>query len=285
MRLLWLADVLRAAGLTVHEVVGWRERGSATYNPVGIICHATAGSSTSTDAGEISVLLNGSNSAPPPIAQLYLSRSGAWHVVASGRCNHARTGQPGTPLVGVGNSGLIGVEAQNNNAGQPWPAVQLDAYQRGVAAICKRMGWSASRAIAHREHQPNGKTDPVGINMGAFRATVAALITRPTGGYSMADSQLIANAERAATALVAGTEVIKFDHPWNDQAKAGFPNPLARLERKVDALTAKVGSPVDGEVLEAEPIDLDALADKVAARLGDAFANAVADKLAARLAS
>ncbi|WP_326564565.1 N-acetylmuramoyl-L-alanine amidase [Micromonospora peucetia] len=175
MRLLWLPEVLRAAGLTVHEVSGWRTRGSDSYTPRGLICHATAGSPKSTDAGEIRVLLEGSTSAPPPIAQLYLSRSGAWHVVASGRCNHARTGWGG-PLEGLGNSSLIGVEAQNDNRGQAWPSAQLDAYQRGAAAICRRMGWGAGTVAAHREHQPGAKSDPHGIDMTKFRARVAALL-------------------------------------------------------------------------------------------------------------
>lgn len=61
---------------------------------------------------------------------------------------------------------------------------------------------------------------------------------------------------------------------------------LAEQTREAVAdLAKKFGEPVDVEVLEAEPLDLDALADKVAARLGDAFADLVADKLAARLAS
>ncbi|MEU0081356.1 N-acetylmuramoyl-L-alanine amidase [Micromonospora tulbaghiae] len=189
-RLLWLPQVLRAAGLTVHEVDGrehdgetWRTRGSSTYDPRGIICHATAGSATSTDAGEIRVLLKGSTSAPPPIAQLYLSRSGAWHVVASGRCNHALQGWGG-PLKGYGNTNLIGIEAQNDNRGQPWPDVQLDAYQRGVAAICKHMGWKAGRVAAHREHQPGAKSDPSGIDMDQFRARVTAILA---GGDDMAN--------------------------------------------------------------------------------------------------
>ena len=55
----------------------------------------TGGSANSTDSGEIGVLLNGSNTAPPPIAQLYLSRTGVFHVVASGLCFHALTGWGG----------------------------------------------------------------------------------------------------------------------------------------------------------------------------------------------
>jgi len=56
--------------------------------------------------------------------------------------------------------------------------------------------------------------------------------------YSVTDSQLIANAERGVTALVAGTDPIQFDYPWNDEAAEGFKNPLNQLSRKVDVLLA-----------------------------------------------
>ncbi|GAA3764184.1 hypothetical protein GCM10022225_57680 [Plantactinospora mayteni] len=174
MRLLWLADVLRSAGLTVHEVGGWRSRGSTSFDPHGIMCHETRGSLRSTDAGEIYVLLHGSATAPPPIAQLYLSRTGHWHVIASGRCNHVRVGWAG-PFKGVGNSGLIGIEAQHA-LGEPWTNRQYDSYVRGVRALRDRTGWGIA---GHKEHQPAGyghpsvKTDP-SFNMNQFRRDVAA---------------------------------------------------------------------------------------------------------------
>ncbi|AVT32083.1 MULTISPECIES: N-acetylmuramoyl-L-alanine amidase [unclassified Plantactinospora] len=174
MRLLWLADVLRSAGLTVHEVGGWRSRGSTSFDPHGIMCHETRGSLRSTDAGEIHVLLNGSATAPPPIAQLYLSRTGHWHVIASGRCNHVRVGWAG-PFKGVGNSGLVGIEAQHA-LGEPWTERQYESYVRGVRALRDRTGWGIA---GHKEHQPAGyghpsvKTDP-SFNMNQFRRDVAA---------------------------------------------------------------------------------------------------------------
>lgn len=179
--LLWLADVLRAAGLTVHETVGWQTRGRPNgaggadldMRPVGLICHATAGSRTSTPAGEVNVLLNGSQTAPPPISQLFLARTGEFWVIAAGVCNHAGSGG----LWGVGgNSRVIGIEAANDNRGEPWPRAQLDAYRAAAAAICRYLGWSATQVAAHREWNPAGKTDPVGVDMPTFRAHVAQLI-------------------------------------------------------------------------------------------------------------
>lgn len=176
MRATWLPDVLRDAGLPVRLYSGWTSRGSDSWGPIrGVICHATAGSRSSTDEGETRVLwVTGSTSAPVPISQLYLSRSGQWWVGASGRCNHVLVGHKG-PHKGFGNSHLIGVEAANDNRGEPWSPKMLESYQRGVAAILKHLKLPASRAVAHREHQ-NGKSDPAGINMATFRQRVAAYI-------------------------------------------------------------------------------------------------------------
>lgn len=174
MRLLWLPEVLREAGLTVHEQSGWKTRGSEDFDPRGIICHETRGSLTSTDAGEIGVLLNGSATAPPPIAQLYLSRSGEWWVIASGLCNHVLTGWAG-PFEGHGNRSLLGIEAQHSKD-EPWTDRQYRSYVAGVAAIRRRTGWGIA---GHKEHQPGGysghtsiKTDP-GFDMARFRQAVS----------------------------------------------------------------------------------------------------------------
>lgn len=184
MRLTWLADVLRDAGLTVHEQSGWKTRGSDLSTIRGITCHATAGSATSTDAGEINVLLNGSPSAPPPIAQLYLSRSGQWWVIASGRCNHNKTGWAG-PNKGLGNSNLLGIEAQNDNRNQAWPDAQYQSYVRGVAALVRKLGIPVAHVAGHKEHQPaagrpsgetSTKTDPT-FDMNRFRADVARVLS------------------------------------------------------------------------------------------------------------
>lgn len=189
-QLLWLAKVLRDAGLTVHEVDGWKDRGDGPLGDIrGITCHATAGSRNSSDKGEINTILNGSDTAPPPIAQLYLGRQGHWFVVASGLCNHNKRGWAG-PNKGLGNRHLIGIEAANNNGRhgepfEPWPDVQYRSYVRGVAALVRKLGISVDRVAGHKEHQPGGgkqppgekstKTDPT-FDMRRFRTDVAAVL-------------------------------------------------------------------------------------------------------------
>src|SRR6187402_3716492 len=122
----WLADELREAGLEVVEVSGWKSRGSTTFNPVGVTWHATAGSRNSTAEGEVNVILNGSTTAPPPIAQIMLDRDGTAYICAAGRCNHNKTGWGG-PNKGLGNTSLFGIEMANDNRGEPFPPVQLEA--------------------------------------------------------------------------------------------------------------------------------------------------------------
>lgn len=188
----WLADVLRAAGLTVHEESGWKTRDvndGSTFSPRGIIIHETRGSINSTDAGEINVLVNGREGLSGPIAQLYLSRSGEWWTIAAGKCHHVKAGWAG-PFKGLGNTNLLGIEAQHADK-ESWTDVQYRSYVRGVAAIQDYTGW---RIAGHKEHQPypppagetSTKTDPL-FDMDQFREDVK---TFQEGGFLMALSDV-----------------------------------------------------------------------------------------------
>jgi hypothetical protein len=182
----WLADELRKAGVKVVEVSGWKTRGSETFNPVGVTWHATAGSRKSTAQGEVHVILTGSNTAPPPIAQIMLDRDGTAYVCAAGRCNHNKVGWAG-PNKGLGNTSLFGIEMANANDGEPWPDVQLAAARKITAAIFRRIkGDPRKRLAAHYEHQPyvgrpagegSTKSDPKGVNMVTARAAVYKIMT------------------------------------------------------------------------------------------------------------
>jgi hypothetical protein len=199
-RLTWLPGVLRAAGLTVHEQPGWQTRGYEPYDPYGLIVHATAGKLSI--ESDIRVLLTGSATAPPPISQLFLARTGEWWVIASGRCNHALTGKAGL-LKGYGNTRLIGIEAANDNRGEPWPDVQYLSYIRGVAAICRHLGWEPTRRVAgHKEHQPGDKSDPT-FNMDAFRTRVVQTLANPSGDdmYEQYDRDRLASTWEHAVAV------------------------------------------------------------------------------------
>lgn len=176
--LTWLPDVLMDAGLKVATVDGWETRGSGDMGPVrGVICHHTAGPK-SANMPSLKTIINGRPDLPGPLAHLGLGRDGTFYVIAAGRCNHAGKGTWNGET--GGNTHFIGVEAENTGGHDdfPWPAVQLDAYQRGVAAIFKHLRLDANCCVGHREYAlPVGrKTDPT-LDMIAFRSTVSSFLS------------------------------------------------------------------------------------------------------------
>ncbi|NQE89625.1 N-acetylmuramoyl-L-alanine amidase [Nocardia terpenica] len=171
----WLADVLRAEGLNVIEHDGWRDRGHGDFGDLrGVLCHHTAGGGTN----DWKIVQYGRPDLEGPLAQLVLERDGTFRVIAAGVCWHAGRGSWSDWPTNNANFHTIGIEAVNNGVGQPWPAVQLDAYQRGVAAILRRIGRNADDCAGHKEYSSEGKIDPAGIDMNAFRRDVQAIIDR-----------------------------------------------------------------------------------------------------------
>jgi len=174
--LTWLAQVLGDAGLKVAEQPGWQDRGRGPMGSIrGILCHHTAGPKTGI-MPSLKVITEGRSDLPGPLAQLGLGRDGTWFIVAAGRANHAGAGS--WKGVTTGNSSFIGIEAENmGTAEDPWPAVQMDAYKRGVAAILKKIGADSSMCAGHKEYAlPKGrKTDP-DFDMVKFRAEVDAIM-------------------------------------------------------------------------------------------------------------
>jgi hypothetical protein len=229
--------------LTVHEVSGWKTRGSDAWGPVqGITCHHTAGSRTSSIQGEINVLLNGSASAPPPIAQLLLARNGEWYVVASGTCFHNKVGWDG-PNEGYGNDALLGIEAQHSGGDEPWTAVQYDSYVRGVAALVrhKASGWNVpvAHVAGHKEHQPGSKSDPT-FSMPTFRTRVAAAIAQ----LNEEDEMVSFSDDSIAVSVTTGRELYDPDIP------AGTVKPPAEL-LQLAAIWAKRGAEHAARATEA----------------------------------
>jgi len=173
--LVWLPEVLRAAGLKVAETNGWVNRGVSEMGRIrGVMCHHT-GSPGSGNMPTLKTLIQGRGGAHPlpgPLAQLGLAVDGTWYVIAAGRANHAGAGEWNG--VKTGNSSFIGVEAEN--AGTPqahWPDWQIDAYRRGVAAILSHIGESSEMCCGHKEYAlPKGrKIDPI-FDMDLFRESV-----------------------------------------------------------------------------------------------------------------
>lgn len=179
-----LADVLRAAGLPVHEYGDWQHRarssgGYASGEPHVVIVHHTASVADPDD--DAYYIAEGSDIAP--IANLLLDRTGVWWVLAAGACNHAGSGGPrGDVPVDSCNTRSIGVEAANAGTGEPWPKVQTDSYVAGVAALIRHYGIHVGDCWGHVEWTDR-KIDPAGPSpwaagaatwdLDAFRGSVA----------------------------------------------------------------------------------------------------------------
>ncbi|MSP02661.1 MAG: N-acetylmuramoyl-L-alanine amidase [Acetobacteraceae bacterium] len=175
--LTWLAEVLEDAGLKVAEVAGWRVRGRGDVGSIkGVICHHTAGPAAG-NMPSLGIVTNGRPDLNGPLAQLGLGRDGTFYVVAAGRANHAGAGD--WQGFTAGNSNFIGIEAENTGLpGDVWPAVQMDAYARGVAAILTKIGASPSMCCGHKEYAlPKGRKPDPSFDMHAFRTRIEAFMS------------------------------------------------------------------------------------------------------------
>ena len=175
MTLTWLAEALRAEALTVIEHGNWlgRERPGSWQPSFGVI-HATAAPRNQRDDVQVAVVRDGRSDLLGPIANACVDRAGRWHVLSGGRCNSTLVGTAGS-FKGLGNTNALSTEACNDNGTEPWSAEQYDAYVRGWAAWCRRLGWPSAKLIGHREHTPGHKSDPT-FSMSQFRADVARVI-------------------------------------------------------------------------------------------------------------
>lgn len=174
--LTWLPEVLGNAGLKVALVPGWESRGRGDVDQlIGVICHHTAGPKTG-NMPSLQTLIDGRPGLQGPLAQLGLGRDGTYYVIAAGRCNHAGIGTYHDES--RGNLRFLGIEAENTGHGDdPWPAVQMDAYQRGVAAVLRKLGRTADFCAGHKEFaQPPGRKVDPSFDMVSFRTAVAAIL-------------------------------------------------------------------------------------------------------------
>jgi peptidoglycan hydrolase-like protein with peptidoglycan-binding domain len=174
--LIWLADILAAAGLKVAEQPGWRLAGRGEMGTVqGVMCHHTAGPATG-NMPSLGIITRGRPDLAGPLAQLGLGRDGTYYVVAAGRANHAGDGN--WRGLTNGNHQFIGIEAENTGAPEDkWPDVQMDAYARGAAALLRKLGQPASLCCGHKEYAlPAGRKQDPSFDMTAFRTRVDTIL-------------------------------------------------------------------------------------------------------------
>lgn len=175
-----LADVIRAGGMNVVEVSGWKSRNHGSLaNVQSIICHHTAGSATG-NYPSLPVVTNGRTDLAGPLAQLGLARDGTVYIISNGVAWHA-----GATINDAiwGNAHSIGIEAENTGT-QPWPAEQVEAYAKLCAILCRHYGLSVDRVKGHKEIcAPAGrKVDPAGLpgDMNGLRDRIRAKMASPT---------------------------------------------------------------------------------------------------------
>ncbi len=170
--LVWLADVLRAAGLNVIEQPAWQTRGHGDVGQIlGVLCHDTV-SPPGSNAPDLGIVTHGRSDLAGPLSQLLLARDGTYYVIAAGKCWHAGAGL--WHGVSDGNAHFIGIEAENNGVDEPWSEKQLDAYARGCAAILNHVKAPVWMCAGHKEYCiPHGRKIDPDLDMAAFRLRVA----------------------------------------------------------------------------------------------------------------
>lgn len=182
----WLPEVLKAYGVAVRELPGWRQWGNGDFGAIkGIIVHHTGHNATSAEYIARNPGLDGGLS-----SQIHLSRDGVATMCGAGIAWHAGRGWYAGWQTDNANWESIGIEAQSDGT-SPWPAKQLDAYYRICAAILTKLGKRATTQslISHWEYSraAQGKWDPGAGNgvsgavmdMNMFRAKVNWHIDNP----------------------------------------------------------------------------------------------------------
>jgi len=191
-----LADVLRAGGLTVVEIPGWKARtrpaSTGGFAPAGNLWHHTGASDrdphSMADDFDYAVWLatKGRNDLPPSLCQVSVGRDGTCYVCAAGRANHAGKAKASGPIpAGDGNELYVGWECQNNGT-EGWSPEQYEAMVIGGAATSRHYAWGARANRAHKETSVTGKWDPGALDMDRFRADIAARMRKGEDWFDMA---------------------------------------------------------------------------------------------------
>jgi len=175
MGILAWPDYLRAAGIKVAEHNNWRSNrplGNLPDRPY-LVWHHDA-SPAGASPGALDWIINAYN-AQDASAQIWVGYDGTWHFVGSGIAWHTGAALSGMP----NNYNAVGVET-DETTGETWSVALLDALRRGTAAIAAAEGYDpASWLHFHKTicSPPGRKSDPSGLDLGAERATVRALMS------------------------------------------------------------------------------------------------------------
>ncbi|MER7009883.1 N-acetylmuramoyl-L-alanine amidase [Saccharopolyspora sp. NPDC000359] len=250
--LVWLADVLRAAGLRVVETPGWRTRTArgAQPRPVGVLQHHTATpASYSRPAPTVDLCIRGRPDLAGPLCHAVIGYDGTVHLVAAGRANHAgRAKASGPNPGGDGNTLYVGFEWDYQGVNQGPSPEQYDAAVRATRAVLDHLGRPPDAARGHRETSVTGKIDPGHVDLDQFRRDVAAAHLQEDDLTPEQDAIL-----RRIDAELMG--------PWNDGKPSGWGTAIgprtvvAMLVDLHNALLAPQTSRVPGSTVKVSAVD------------------------------
>jgi hypothetical protein len=305
-----LVAALRAEGVTVREVSGWRTNNrnhKGKWGPVnGVIVHHTV---TGPGTDVVGLIYRGHSALPGPLATGCITKDGTVHLTGNGRANHAGGGDPNVLAAVVaesyetrppaphehdgsagavdGNARFYGWECENEGDGRdPWPRVQYHAMVKATAAVCRAHGWSAKSAIGHLEWS-DWKPDPRGFDMQDFRRDLAACLELPAGAWPGKDEE---ESDMKLSDQVPVGDWVKKQWPHDAGLQDGTisvttalgsgyaharraADNTTQLIAQVAALTAAVGKLAEGAGLDAAQIQAAA----------EAGARAALDRLATAL--
>lgn len=176
-----LATTLRAAGLKVVEIDGWKTRGrpasTGEFRPVGVLNHHTGAFDGVGDPANDLTYANwlfktGRPDLPPPLCQLSLSAEAVVYLGAAGRANHAGLAKAsGSVASGDGNALYVGIEWMLSGK-QPIPAKMYAAGATLNAVLLRVLGSSVQAVSCHYQTSVTGKWDigdPNGIPLNGTR--------------------------------------------------------------------------------------------------------------------
>lgn len=220
--LVWLADVLRAAGLRVVETPGWTTRTASGVQPrpVGVLEHHTATpTSYARPAPTVQMCIDGRPDLDGPLCHGVIGYDGVVHLIAAGRANHAgKATASGPNPAGDGNTLYVGFEWDYQGFNQGPSPEQYDAAVRATRAVLAHLDRPADAARGHKETSVTGKIDPGRVDMNLFRAAVASgeqdldmatvndlfeLVRRYSGGDTAFGYTIPRSPERARTFAAA----------------------------------------------------------------------------------
>lgn len=186
-----LADVLRAAGVTVIEHDGWQDRarssgGYADGRPWCVMWHHTA--SSTSPGNDAAYCATGDDDAP--VCNLIVNRDGSVTVIAAGATNTNGKGYALAFSRGIVpddsmNTHAVGMEIANNGVGEPYPVAQIDAAFAASVAICAAYGLDPADVASHHDWAPDRKIDPATSEAVAGAWSPAPVNT--SGSWSLVD--------------------------------------------------------------------------------------------------